>query len=177
MSEFAARPPGATLRRTASTRRTSPSDHRMSPKCSCSTSRSARWTSNFAKRCRSSSSEFNARSGITFIYVTHDQEEALTISDRLAVFRSGRIEQIGPPSEVYETPGDGVRGVLRRDVERDRSPWPRGGRSCVPRRSEMSRAALGEDRGRTSARGRVIDVMAYLGMVTRYKVELDERQH
>jgi len=42
--------------------------------------------------------------GITFIYVTHDQEEALTMSDRLAVFRSGRIEQIGPPSEVYERP-------------------------------------------------------------------------
>ena len=42
--------------------------------------------------------------GITFIYVTHDQEEALTMSDRLAVFRDGRIEQIGPPVEVYEQP-------------------------------------------------------------------------
>src|SRR5664280_1934212 len=42
--------------------------------------------------------------GITFIYVTHDQEEALTMSDRLAVFRDGQIEQIGPPAEVYERP-------------------------------------------------------------------------
>ena len=42
--------------------------------------------------------------GITFIYVTHDQEEALTMSDRLAVFNRGRIEQIGSPAEVYERP-------------------------------------------------------------------------
>jgi spermidine/putrescine transport system ATP-binding protein len=42
--------------------------------------------------------------GITFIYVTHDQEEAMTMSDRLAVIRLGRIEQIGPPEEVYENP-------------------------------------------------------------------------
>src|SRR5712692_10005613 len=42
--------------------------------------------------------------GITFIYVTHDQEEALTMSDRLAVMSNGRIEQIGSPVEVYEEP-------------------------------------------------------------------------
>ena len=42
--------------------------------------------------------------GITFIYVTHDQEEALTMSDRMAVFNGGRIEQIGAPAEVYERP-------------------------------------------------------------------------
>jgi spermidine/putrescine ABC transporter ATP-binding subunit len=42
--------------------------------------------------------------GVTTIYVTHDQEEALTMSDRIAVMRAGRIEQIGPPREIYETP-------------------------------------------------------------------------
>ncbi len=42
--------------------------------------------------------------GITFIYVTHDQEEALTMSDRLAVFNKGKIEQVGAPAEVYERP-------------------------------------------------------------------------
>src|SRR5206468_5354400 len=42
--------------------------------------------------------------GITFIYVTHDQEEALTMSDRLAVFNRGRIEQIGTPADLYERP-------------------------------------------------------------------------
>jgi len=42
--------------------------------------------------------------GITFIYVTHDQEEALTMSDRIAVMSDGRVEQVGPPEEVYEEP-------------------------------------------------------------------------
>ena len=42
--------------------------------------------------------------GITFIYVTHDQEEALTMSDRIAVMSEGRIEQVGPPKAVYEEP-------------------------------------------------------------------------
>src|SRR6476659_6496095 len=59
--------------------------------------------------------------GITFIYVTHDQEEALTMSDRLAVFNAGRIEQVGAPAEVYEHPESefiagfvGVSNVLER---------------------------------------------------------------
>src|SRR5207344_3495802 len=42
--------------------------------------------------------------GITFVFVTHDQEEALTMSDRIAVFNAGRIEQVGSPAEVYERP-------------------------------------------------------------------------
>jgi spermidine/putrescine transport system ATP-binding protein len=46
------------------------------------------------------------RVGITFIYVTHDQEEALTMSDRIAVMNAGRIAQIGTPQEVYESPAD-----------------------------------------------------------------------
>ena len=59
--------------------------------------------------------------GITFVYVTHDQEEALTMSDRIAVFNDGRIEQIGAPAEVYEHPASefiagfvGVSNVLER---------------------------------------------------------------
>ena len=42
--------------------------------------------------------------GVTFVYVTHDQEEALTMSDRLAVLRAGLVEQVGPPEEVYSSP-------------------------------------------------------------------------
>jgi spermidine/putrescine transport system ATP-binding protein len=42
--------------------------------------------------------------GITFIYVTHDQEEALTMSDRIAVMSQGHVEQVGPPQEIYEAP-------------------------------------------------------------------------
>ena len=63
--------------------------------------------------------------GITFVYVTHDQEEALTMSDRLAVFNQGKIEQIGPPAEVYEHPQSefiagfvGVSNVIERDGRR-----------------------------------------------------------
>ncbi|MBT0773931.1 ABC transporter ATP-binding protein [Kineosporia sp. J2-2] len=42
--------------------------------------------------------------GITFVHVTHDQEEAMTMADRVAVMNHGRVEQLGPPSELYETP-------------------------------------------------------------------------
>jgi ABC-type Fe3+/spermidine/putrescine transport system ATPase subunit len=48
--------------------------------------------------------ELQSKLGITFIYVTHDQEEALTMSDRVALMRSGRIEQLGPPRELYDRP-------------------------------------------------------------------------
>jgi spermidine/putrescine transport system ATP-binding protein len=51
--------------------------------------------------------------GISFIYVTHDQEEAMTMSDRIAVMRNGRIEQVGPPQDVYERPAtEFVAGFL-----------------------------------------------------------------
>src|SRR5207248_10312387 len=63
--------------------------------------------------------------GITFVYVTHDQEEALSMSDRIAVFNQGRIEQVGSPGEVYERPLTefvagfvGVSNVLERDGRR-----------------------------------------------------------
>ena len=55
--------------------------------------------------------------GITFVFVTHDQEEALTMSDRIAVFNDGRIEQVGTPGRGLRAPGDGVRRGLRRHVE------------------------------------------------------------
>ena len=59
--------------------------------------------------------------GITFVYVTHDQDEALTMSDRIAVFNEGRIEQVSPPVELYEQPGERVRRRLRRRLQRDRA--------------------------------------------------------
>src|SRR5207248_11743024 len=63
--------------------------------------------------------------GITFLYVTHDQDEALTMSDRVAVFNQGRIEQVGTPVEVYERPATpfvsgfvGTSNVLEREGRR-----------------------------------------------------------
>src|SRR5260370_656007 len=64
--------------------------------------------------------------GITFIFVTHDQQEALTMSDRIAVFADGRIEQVGTPTEIYERPVTqfvagfvGTSNVLPPDVARE----------------------------------------------------------
>jgi putative spermidine/putrescine transport system ATP-binding protein len=106
--------------------------------------------------------------GITFIYVTHDQEEALTMSDRLAVFRDGQIEQIGLPSEVYERPATefvasfvGTSNVIE---------TPSGRAVLRPEKIEI--ASLFAD-GRSNAAGQVVDV-AYLGMVTRFSVLLDD---
>jgi len=48
--------------------------------------------------------ELHRRLGLTIVFVTHDQDEALTMSDRIAVFNHGKIEQIGPPREIYDLP-------------------------------------------------------------------------
>jgi putative spermidine/putrescine transport system ATP-binding protein len=103
--------------------------------------------------------------GITFIYVTHDQEEALTMSDRIAVFNGGRIEQVGAPSEVYERPATefvagfvGVSNILERD-----------GRRITVRPEKIRILAEGAGGGEP---GTVRDAV-YVGMITRYTVELD----
>jgi putative spermidine/putrescine transport system ATP-binding protein len=105
--------------------------------------------------------------GITFVYVTHDQEEALTMSDRLAVFNHGRIEQVGAPAEVYERPRSefiagfvGVSNLLERD----------GRRFTI--RPEKIRLLEGAHNGLHTEPGVVRDV-AYAGMVTRYLVDLE----
>ena len=103
--------------------------------------------------------------GITFVYVTHDQEEALTMSDRLAVFNEGRIEQIGAPAEVYERPATefvagfvGVSNVLERDGKKF---------TVRPEKIRMHFDEAGDGEP-----GRIRDVV-YVGMFTRYVVELD----
>src|SRR5205823_10414790 len=101
--------------------------------------------------------------GMTFIYVTHDQEEALTMSDRLAVFNDGRIEQVGTPAEVYEHPATefvagfvGVSNVLERDGRRFTV------RPEKIRVLELDEAAAAGD---TVEAGRIRDVV-YVGMFT-----------
>ena len=73
------------------------------PAVHCSTSRSAPSTK-LREQMQVELKEIQSEVGITFLYVTHDQEEALTMSDRIAVFNDGRIEQVGPPDEIYERP-------------------------------------------------------------------------
>jgi putative spermidine/putrescine transport system ATP-binding protein len=113
--------------------------------------------------------------GITFVYVTHDQEEALTMSDRLAVFNNGRIEQVGGPAEVYEHPETefvagfvGVSNVLERALN------GQPGRFTVrPEKIRILEENDTAEAGAHSETGRIRDVV-YVGMVTRYAVELDE---
>ena len=113
--------------------------------------------------------------GITFVYVTHDQEEALTMSDRLAVFNHGRIEQIGGPAEVYEHPETefvagfvGVSNVLARTLNGRPSRF-----TVRPEKIHILEEHESAGPGAHSETGRIRDVV-YVGMVTRYAVELDE---
>jgi putative spermidine/putrescine transport system ATP-binding protein len=108
--------------------------------------------------------------GITFVYVTHDQEEALTMSDRLAVFNQGKIEQIGPPAEVYEHPQSefiagfvGVSNVIERDGRRY---------TVRPEKINLLMNAEAAEVGAHVEQGVVRDVQ-YVGPVTRYHVTLD----
>ena len=78
-----------------------------------------------------------SRLGITTIYVTHDQEEALSISDRVAVLSQGRIEQIGAPAEIYGVALDAVRGRVRRHDE------PARGHGRRPQRARSTTAGCG----------------------------------
>ena len=107
--------------------------------------------------------------GITFIYVTHDQDEALTMSDRIAVFNQGRIEQVGTPEEVYERPATPfVSGFVGTSNVLDRN----GGRFTI-RPEKVRLLTGGESRnGLVTERG-VIRSVAYAGPVTRYEVELE----
>jgi len=108
--------------------------------------------------------------GITFVYVTHDQEEALTMSDRVAVMSNGRIEQIGSPVEVYEQPASefvagfiGISNVLLRD----------GVRFVVrPEKIRMLMEGEQPEPGMRVEPGTVVEVV-YVGMSTRYLVRLD----
>jgi putative spermidine/putrescine transport system ATP-binding protein len=107
--------------------------------------------------------------GITFIYVTHDQEEALTMSDRLAVFDAGRIEQLGAPVDVYERPASefvagfiGISNLLERDGRRF---------TVRPEKITLLTDPSAPVPGSRVERGRVEEV-TYLGMVTRYTVQL-----
>ena len=74
--------------------------------------------------------------GITFVYVTHDQEEALAMSDRIAVMDDGVVIQCGTPEEVYEQPAEAVRGRLHRHLE------PDGGRRSRTAAVRLANGAL-----------------------------------
>jgi putative spermidine/putrescine transport system ATP-binding protein len=118
------------------------------------------------------------RVGITFIFVTHDQEEALTMSDRIAVFNHGKIEQIGTPADIYERPatefvagfvgtsnilrGETARRILGRDV------------LCAirPEKIHLAPVDIAPPPDSRCVTGTIKDVI-YLGINTRYVVDMD----
>ncbi len=114
--------------------------------------------------------------GITFVFVTHDQQEALSMSDSIAVFSKGRIEQVGTPSEIYEHPSTpfvagfvGTSNILAGEVAR--AVLGRTGTFLV--RPEKISLHLDEaPAGEIGAPGQVADVL-YVGSETRYEVRLD----
>jgi len=117
---------------------------------------------------------------ITFIYVTHDQDEALSMSDRLAVFSNGRIEQVGTPAEVYESPGSafvagfvGTSNILEGElaVRLRGAPDPF---TVRPEKVSLLAVDAGPVEGAPEIRatGSVVSTQ-YLGDRTRYVVDLD----
>ncbi|MFE0674195.1 ABC transporter ATP-binding protein [Streptomyces sp. NPDC058867] len=128
--------------------------------------------------------------GITFVFVTHDQEEALTMSDRIAVFNQGRIEQIGTPAEIYERPATpfvasfvGTSNLLTGESAQ-RIVGAASTYSIRPEKIRVLKEPAGEegtaaDAGgdaqpeHATATGTVTEVI-YLGDTTRFLVDLDD---
>ncbi|MEZ5186234.1 MAG: ABC transporter ATP-binding protein [Candidatus Nanopelagicales bacterium] len=116
--------------------------------------------------------------GITFIFVTHDQEEALTMSDRVAVFNAGEIEQVGTPAEIYERPATefvagfvGTTNLLTGEAAQ-RVLGRSGMYSLRPEKLHLRTADTVAGPGETAVSGSVSNIV-YLGSGTRYIVELD----
>ncbi|MFI1538404.1 ABC transporter ATP-binding protein [Streptomyces anandii] len=117
--------------------------------------------------------------GITFVFVTHDQEEALTMSDRIAVFHQGRIEQVGAPAEIYERPATefvasfvGTSNLLHGESAQRILGSP-GTYSVRPEKIRvLKESALADEPDLAGATGTVAEVV-YLGDATRFLVDLD----
>ncbi|MCO5993270.1 ABC transporter ATP-binding protein [Actinoallomurus rhizosphaericola] len=117
--------------------------------------------------------------GITFLFVTHDQEEALTMADRVAVFNAGRIEQVGTPADVYEEPATAfVAGFVGTSnlIEGEAAQSILGRPGVYSVRPEKLRVDTDLDaelpEGEHSATGTVAEVV-YAGAATRFVVDLD----
>ncbi|MFD4612960.1 ABC transporter ATP-binding protein [Streptomyces sp. NPDC058440] len=117
--------------------------------------------------------------GITFVFVTHDQEEALTMSDRIAVFHQGRIEQVGTPAEIYERPATpfvasfvGTSNLLEGESAQRILGVP-GTHSVRPEKIRvLKESADADEPGQATVTGIVAEVV-YLGDSTRFLVDLD----
>jgi putative spermidine/putrescine transport system ATP-binding protein len=107
--------------------------------------------------------ELQREVGITFIFVTHDQEEALTMSDRIAVFNNGRIEQLGTPREIYENP----RSAFVSEFVGQTNKLTIDGRRINVRPEHITLSKSGNSQGK-SISGTVTDLI-FVGATTRYR--------
>ena len=123
--------------------------------------------------------ELQREVGITFVFVTHDQQEALTMSDRIAVFDQGRIQQVGTPAEIYERPATpfvasfvGISNLLEGESAQRVVGTP-GIYSIRPEKIRVLKESAEADQpDHATATGTVADVV-YLGDATRFLVDLD----
>ena len=118
--------------------------------------------------------------GITFIFVTHDQGEALSMSDRVAVFNKGRIEQVDSPRNLYMKPATtfvaefvGTSNVLKGDLARQLS----GSERPFSIRPEHIRFAQGVCGGHEVEISGLLHDIQYQGAATRYEIRLDNGQN
>ena len=118
------------------------------------------------------------RVGITFIFVTHDQEEALTMSDRIAVFNEGNIQQVGTPSEIYERPASafvagfvGTSNLVSGEIAQHAIGSPEMF-SIRPEKIRLDVKNSEPEKDMLCIDGIVRDVV-YLGLFTRYLVEIE----
>jgi spermidine/putrescine ABC transporter ATP-binding subunit len=137
--------------------------------------------------------EIQRRLGMTAVYVTHDQEEALTMSDRIAIMDGGRIAQMGPPREVYEMPdsrfvasflgeanllparrdGDAVRGPGGALLEAGAGTAAASGATLFVRPEKVAIAGGEADPGPNRLRG-AVQHASFLGNVVRYTVDVGQ---
>jgi putative spermidine/putrescine transport system ATP-binding protein len=122
--------------------------------------------------------------GITFVFVTHDQEEALTMADRVAVFHEGRVAQVGTPDEIYERPASAfVAGFVGTSnlivgtaavelLGREGTFSIRPEKIHIDTDGAAVPGAVAPGNSEVTAPGRIVEVI-YAGPVTRYAVELD----
>lgn len=135
--------------------------------------------------------ELHRQVGTTFVYITHDQEEAMAMSDRIAVLQKGRLEQVGEPSAIYERPQTlfvtqfmGISNIIQATVHVGRDGWvarfgdaefampgppPLGGAVRLAIRPERVRVG---GAGVAGAVGGVIVDVSYLGAATHYAIEV-----
>jgi putative spermidine/putrescine transport system ATP-binding protein len=123
--------------------------------------------------------EIQREVGITFLFVTHDQDEALTLSDRIAVFNEGRIQQVGTAREIYEQPANafvagfvGTSNLLRGE-HAERATGRRGTFGIRPEKLTVTTPGSERSGGDVASASGTLAEVVYAGPVTRFVVDLD----